>query len=421
LAQFKVMLGALDPMGMPLATLVLPGNRGDDGLYEPAIKRARPVVGQGGRLYIGDSKMAALDSRAFLQHSGDYYLVPLPMTGEVPDLMAALLKPVWSKQQALELIYAQGAECGQGTRARRQKLLGLGYEVTRSQEAEVKDQRVVWEERLLVVYSPAHAKQARRGLAQRLERAERMLQALTPPRGRGRRPQWDNLEALQAEVQTILKQRRVEELLEVSYIREVERRRVRRYRDRPARTEERVHYVIQVKRNWAAIREARRMMGWRLYATTTPQEQMSLTEAVRVHRGAPRIERAFRRLKGHPLGIRPLYVQREDHTRGIVRMLSLALRVLTLVEHVVRERLRAVGETLKGLYAGNPQRQTARPTTERLLKAFKGITLTVVRLPEQTIRHITPLSDLQWRILSLLGLPRSTYEALAMSIDPIPP
>jgi transposase len=105
----------------------------------------------------------------------------------------------------------------------------------------------------------------------------------------------------------------------------------------------------------------------------------------------------------------------------MVRLLSLALRILTLVEYVVRERLRTAGETLKGLYAGNPQRQTSRPTTERLLKAFKGITLTVVQLPEQMIRHATPLSDLQKRILSLLGLPRSTYEALALSADPIPP
>jgi len=40
LAQFKAMLATLDPMGMPLATLVVAGNQGDDGLYVPAIRRA---------------------------------------------------------------------------------------------------------------------------------------------------------------------------------------------------------------------------------------------------------------------------------------------------------------------------------------------------------------------------------------------
>lgn len=420
LAQFKIMLGALDPMGMPLATLVLPGHKDDDGLYVPAIKRVRPVVGQGGRLYIGDSKMAALSIRAYLQHGGDYYLVPLPMTGEVPSLLDTLLEPVWSKQQSLELIYASGDDSGGRSETRNKKRLGLGYETIRLQEGEVDGQPVEWEERVLVVYSPPHAKRSRRGLAQRLERAERALRALTPPPARGRR-QWDDLTALQAEVQAILKRHRVEEFLEVDCIREVQSRLIRKYGDRPAREEEKVRYTVQVKRNPSAIRKARRLMGWRLYVTTSPLGRLSLAQAVRAYRGAPRIERDFHRLKGHPLGIRPLYVRRDDHARGLARLLSLGLRVLTLAEYVVRDQLEAAGEALKGLYAGNPQRQTSRPTTERLLRAFRAITLTVVRLPERTIRHVTPLSDLQRRILTLLDLPCSTYVALTTSANSIPP
>lgn len=91
------------------------------------------------------------------------------------------------------------------------------------------------------------------------------------------------------------------------------------------------------------------------------------------------------------------------------------------MEHVVREGLQATGEKLPGLFAGNPQRQTARPTTERLLKAFKDITLTVVRLQSQLLRHVTPLSPLQRRILTLLGLGAYIYEDLAGMAQPIPP
>ena len=74
-------------------------------------------------------------------------------------------------------------------------------------------------------------------------------------------------------------------------------------------------------------------------------------------------------------------------------------------------------ETLSGLYAGNPKRQTARPTTERLLKAFRYIDLSVVRLPDQTICHVTPLSELQKRILVLLGIEPSIYEGLMPFLD----
>src|SRR2546426_5739877 len=73
-----------------------------------------------------------------------------------------------------------------------------------------------------------------------------------------------------------------------------------------------------------------------------------------------------------------MYVQRDDHATGLMRLLSIALRVLTLLEFVVRRQLKAEGATLAGLYAGNTKRETARPTEERLLEAFQEVTLTVV-------------------------------------------
>jgi transposase len=418
LAQFKVMLATLDPQGMPLATLVVAGHRADDGLYIPAIRRARPVVGQGGRLYVGDAKMGALETRAFVQAGKDYYLTPLAQIGQVPELLQALLEPVWKKEQPVQHIYtSDGQRLNQEDKP---KVLALAYETSRMQEAQLEGRTLSWKERVLVVYSPTLARQARRGLVKRLKRAESALLALTPPRGRGKR-QWDDQNALQETAQAILKKHGVEGLLEIRYQKEVKRRTIRKYKDRPARTEEQIRYVIQLQRVQAAIHAARRLMGWRLYVSNAPCTALSLSKAVWTYRGAPNIERDFGRLKGHPLGIRPLYVRREDHAKGLVRLLSLALRVLTVVEHVVRRQMHAAGETLSGLYAGNPKRQTARPTTERLLKAFRGITLTIVQLPEQTIRHITLLSELQTHILALLDLPASIYQSLAAPVRPIPP
>ena len=106
---------------------------------------------------------------------------------------------------------------------------------------------------------------------------------------------------------------------------------------------------------------------------------------------------------------------------GLVRLLSLALRVLTLVVFVVRRELQQQQTTLTGLYEGNPNRSTDRPTTERLLRAFQPLTLTSVTLPGQRIVHITPLTPLQTQILALLGFPDSIYTDLAKSADAIPP
>jgi transposase len=85
--QIKVMLGALDPLGMPLATDVLSGERADDGLSLPIIERIRSGLHKTGLLFVGDCKMSALDTRAYLAQHQDMYLSPLPLTGATAETM----------------------------------------------------------------------------------------------------------------------------------------------------------------------------------------------------------------------------------------------------------------------------------------------------------------------------------------------
>jgi transposase len=414
LAQLKVMLASLDPLGAPLVTQVVAGNRADDGLYVPAIDEVRRVVGQKGLLYLGDSKMEALDTRAHLVASGDYYLVPLSLKGGQAELLAELVQAALAQEQTLVEVYREPGDDQQP------ELIAQGYETSRSQTALVADQRLEWTERVLVIYSPALAQRAYRGLESRLQRAEEKLVALTPTPGRGKR-QYEALALLQAEAEAILQHHRVTDLLQVSYERQVSQRQVRPYKDRPARLEETVRYQLYLRRDEAAIEAHAQTLGWRLYVLNAPAEQISLAQAVLAYRGAVHIERDFSRLKGRPLGLRPVYLQREDHLKGLVRLLSLALRLLTLTEFVARRSLAAENETLAGLYPGNPKQQTRLPTTERLLVAFKDITLSLVQLPGQTIVHLTPLTPLQSRILNLLDLPTSIYTDLAANTQPSPP
>jgi transposase len=104
--------------------------------------------------------------------------------------------------------------------------------------------------------------------------------------------------------------------------------------------------------------------------------------------------------------------ERDDHATGLVRLLSIALRVLTLMEFVVRRQLAQQGAALAGLYAGNTKRATTHPTTERLLEAFQEITLTMVIEPHQTRSHVTALSALQQRALALLEFIPTMYTKL---------
>src|SRR2546429_3171449 len=96
LPQVKVMQAVLDPLGMPLATDVVSGERADDPLYMPCIARVQASVGRHGLLYVGDCKMASRDTRAGIAAAGGFYLSPPPplelAEGEFDTALEALCK-----------------------------------------------------------------------------------------------------------------------------------------------------------------------------------------------------------------------------------------------------------------------------------------------------------------------------------------
>jgi len=104
-------------------------------------------------------------------------------------------------------------------------------------------------------------------------------------------------------------------------------------------------------------------------------EKLLLDDAVLIYREEYFIERAFGRLKGKSLSLTPMYLQRDNHATGLIRLLIIGLQVLTLLEFVVRSKLEEEEADIAGLYSGNPSLQTSRPTAEALLGAFNYIDL----------------------------------------------
>ena len=95
-----------------------------------------------------------------------------------------------------------------------------------------------------------------------------------------------------------------------------------------------------------------------------------------------------------------------------MHLLTIALRVLTLIEFSLRCQVQIQKIEIQGLYPGNPKRATATPTAEKLLEAFGNIQLSIVTLPQQTLYHLNPLSPLQRTILELMQLPLNTYDKI---------
>src|SRR6266849_4709572 len=186
LPQLKVMLSALDPLGLPVATQVVSGERADDRLYLPAIAQVSQSLNAHGLLYVGDCTMAAL---------------------------------------------------------------------------------------------------------------------------------------------AILKQHQVDGLVQVSIEEQVQERPVRAYGDRPAAVRVQRTLSLHATVDEPEVARAARRLGWRVYVTNHPTTGLSLEQAVLAYREEYLVEHGFGRLKGKPLSLSPMYVQSDQRATGLVRLLSIGLRV----------------------------------------------------------------------------------------------
>jgi transposase len=414
--QIKVMIGSLDPLGIPLSTDVLSGERADDGLYIPVMERIRRGLNKSGLLFVGDCKMSALETRTHVAGRQDFYLSPLPLTGATAEAMEAWSTAGMAKGEAgtLERIFHTN-DRGQAV------LMAEGYEFERLCGGQGGEEE--WTERVLVVRSPMHAHQQAAGLEKRLRHAEAQLAALTPPRGRGKRQITDEATLVEA-IDRVLKEHRVVGLLSLAWEKQVEqtthyvgRGRGAEHREKRVLQKTRYH-IIHIARQANTITALSQRFGWKAFVTNAGQKRLSLQEAVLCYRHEYRVERIFHRLKSR-VHIAPLFVKLNEQIEGLTYLLTLGVRVLTVTEFVLRQSLETAQASLPGLHPENKRKMTDTPTAERILKAFADISLTIIKnaAGEDILRRLTPLSGVQEDILQRLGLGITLYRQLEIQVS----
>jgi transposase len=408
LPQLKIMAAAAEPSGHLIASDYYPGQTPDDPLYLPMTRRLRSLLGRTGLLYVGDCKMGALATRAELADKGDYYLMPLPMTGNTPKLFDGWLNQLLSGKIKTQELKDE------------KEPLGQGAEFTRVLHAKVDGKPTSWTERVQLLHSPALTHKRQAALEERLRRAEQAVRALTPPIGRGKKQCRDE-SPLQAAVAAILSRFEVTDLLTVNWERQEKHKtkyigRGRGSARRATRSTVEIRYQItEVRRESGAIEAMRQRLGWRVQVTNAPDERLSLATSVVTYRNGWCLERDFHLLKDQPLGIRPMYVKSDAQIGGLVRLMTLSLRLLSLIELQGRRGVAATGEKVKGYYSGQPGRVTDQPSGERILETItrQRLTLYGVKTATATEWQLTPLPEVVKQILGFLGLSETLYTDLA--------
>lgn len=397
LRQFKLMLATLDPLGLPVCCQPVAGQRSDNPLYGPAYDAAVAALGTTDVLVVGDSKMSDLPTRGHIVAHGSRYLGayrPIHATAEIAGWIETALTrtETWVR---IETVDPRTGEVGGAT-------VIDPFARTQTWVDPMTQQAHTWTERVLVVRATAYQAGLRRLREDALARLTPDLLKLAQPPAQGRKRYRQ-----EADLAAVVAKRIATAKLDGVVQTELAAVTLRDGRS--------AWVVAAVWVDWAAWQAMIDRLGWQVYVTNTTPEQYDVPALVAAYHQQPVHERSFSRLKTRNLRLRPVFVRDETRIAGLVWLLCLALRVLVLTEQRLRTAIAEQGVALVGLNPASRTQAIDKPTTERVIRAFRNLTVTVVTGVGWVQRHVSSLNATQQQILALLGLPSDLYARLGQA------
>lgn len=415
LPQFKLKLCTLDNavnhFAYPICHLVVDGKQADDGLYIPIMAESKKVLSglkcyKSGNLFVGDSKFGSIGNRGYVVQNEDYYLMPLSLIQLsktereelIKESIVGEYKQVLKKKQEEEILIAEG------------------FEVKQALESIIDETSYKWEERRLFVRSVNYAKSQKAALDRRLNKAHRSLLDLGDSK-QGKRVPKTRIDYL-GRIANILKTNRVEGLIGFDIKENQTTKIIRAYGKYPEREVTESDFSLDCWLKEEEIEERKLYLGWQVYATNTSIDLLSFEQCVWKYRQQSNIESRFDDLRNKMAPLLPVFLQKDNRIEGLVNILLLALKICSTMEYVIAKALQEQNEKLCGVYEGNPKRGTVRPSAKRLLKAFEGISISLIFIDKQfQFALMTKLETVQLKILKLLGIKTEIYTDLPSKIE----
>jgi transposase len=395
LRQFKLMLASLDPLGLPICCQPVAGNRSDNPLYVPAYQAAVAALGTTDVLIVGDSKMGDLPTRGHIVAGGSRYLSAYRPPAASAELAGWVSDALAHPERWVRLEHVD--------RRTGEVVLDAVVDSFRREQTwldPATGQGHAWSERVLLVQGTTYQRGLRRLREEALARLTSDLLKLAQPPTRGRKRYGE-----QAELAEVVRKRVAEAKLEGVVQSELQMVSLPKG--------ESAWVVAAVWVNLAAWQAMVERLAWQVYVTNTTAETCPVAAVVASYHQQPVHEHSFSRLKTRNLHLRPVFLRDETRLQGLVWLLCLAVRVLVLTEQRLRAALQEQGSALVGLNPASRTQATTTPTTERVIRAFRNLTVTVITGPDGEQRHVSLLNATQQQILALLGLPSDLYARLA--------
>jgi hypothetical protein len=351
------------------------------------------LAGRRDFLYVADGKPATAGNMAHVHQHGGRFLTPIPRTrGEDRSFREALARG----QVRWRPIYDECDEDGE---------IVDQFSISETPALSEEGYRLVWS------HSTSKAENDAAMRARQVGRAPRELAELQQELGSPRSRYQGRAKVVTA-VETILESRgaggwitpTIEERVEGTYHQEG--------RGRPSEKTRYTKGVIQrfdlkCELDHAALAAAH--LGDGVFPSITNDRTLTERELLLAYKGQPMIEERFAQLKTD-FAVAPVYLKEVSRIQALLCMYFFVLLVESLLERELRQAMvRTEVESLR-LY---PEGRGGRyPTVRRLIEIFEDVQRHRLKVgSEPAVLFTTKLSRLQKKLLRLLGLPLSAYDA----------
>jgi transposase len=375
---------------VPIHCKTYDGNTTDDQVHEETWSFFRQIIGHSDFLYVADSKLCTRDNMAFIANGLGRFLTVMPRTRAEDGFF----------RDHLQSHPLQWREVHRQPNPRRRDGPEVVYHGVESPQRSSEGYRVLW------YRSSQKEEQDRHIRQQRLERARTRLEGL---QASGRREFRTEAEA-RVVAERILVEERVEGLLVIEIVRQVDEQYRQARRGRPGpnteyRRVERSSYRIRFEENAAALVRESRCDG--LFPLMTNDESLSLSESLSKYKYQPFVEKRHEQLKS-VFGVMPVWLKNVERVASLLWLYYVVELVQALAEREVRRQMARQGVASLALYPEG--RASEGPTTELVFNALEG--LRRHRLLDERGEELRRFHD------ELPAAGREVLELLAIAVTP---
>ncbi len=390
LKQLVFGLNVTSDGAVPISHKVYSGNQTDDTLHRDNLDALRDLLARDDIVYVADCKLCTKENLKHIQEFGGQFVTVMPRTRKEDSNFREKIRYKAARWRTI-LTVDNPKKAGETET----------YSTCNSDAKTEDGFRLVW------IKSSAKMDLDRKKREKQLDKAKTTLNDLN---GRLNKRDLKTRKQIKIAIAKILKQYQCEEYLNVRINSQVvtQYKRIRRGRPKNGdsiKTKSKTIYDIEYKTNTVRLRQERNTDGVFPLVTNIPNKT-GAREVLQIYRYQPYIERRFQNLKTE-YSVEPVYLKTTKRIVGFIHVCFIALMVGALIGREIRQKM--ADENIESLPVYPEARECKAPTSPRLFDLFNHVEWFRTIAEDTEVCYPVELSDMQRKVLRLLGVPKNAY------------